>query len=263
MVSKLDKLTRESKLIFKTVFVLILALLLTWIVQAKLEIQGDAIVITLLLIPLAVYLALSGRVAEITAGDVSIRLREARNERVSETIAQDESSLIYLTGLIVKTNPNIPHVLAITQQATSGEGHSDTFPAPTANRESLLRAINDWADSVPVPLILILDKHQRVLAYLTYNSALDVLQRKSRGDEFIELINSDNPDLFDDGAGFSAIKTETLSGGATNAEALETMESANMDTLVVVDRKGKYVGIVERGGILSRMMLALVSTEHT
>ena len=36
------------------------------------------------------------------------------------------------------------------------------------------------------------------------------------------------------------------------------MEETGLDPLVVVDRKGRFEGIVERDRVLSRMMLALV-----
>ena len=72
-------------------------------------------------------------------------------------------------------------------------------------------------------------------------------------------MNGGDPDSFDGGGGFSAVKTETLPENATNAEALATMEETGLDALVVVDRKGRFSGIVERDRVLSRMMLALVS----
>jgi len=111
----------------------------------------------------------------------------------------------------------------------------------------------------PVPFLIVLDEREPVLAYMTYRSALDVLEREERGDLFIQLVNGGDPDVFDYGGGFSAVKTETLPHNATNAEALAAMEETGLDALVVVDRKGRFVGIVERDRLLTRMMLALVS----
>jgi signal-transduction protein with cAMP-binding, CBS, and nucleotidyltransferase domain len=53
-----------------------------------------------------------------------------------------------------------------------------------------------------------------------------------------------------------------VSTNDTNAEALAKMEQTGVDALVVVDDKLKFRGIVEREQLLSRMILALVSTSR-
>lgn len=226
-----------------------------WFVQSILGITGDAILVALLILPLVLYLALSGRVRELTAGDLSVKLNEVSREPVgqvaSQYIAADIGPQSDPTRPLMKTDPNRPHVVTLSQ---GGE---------TYKREDVLGRLRELAAMSPVPLLIVLDDRERVLAYMTYRSALDVLQRAERGEQFIELVNSGDPDVFDDGGGFSAVRTETLPHTATNAEALSTMETTGLDTLVVIDQKGRFAGIVERDRVLSRMMLALVSQSST
>jgi predicted transcriptional regulator len=51
--------------------------------------------------------------------------------------------------------------------------------------------------------------------------------------------------------------TATLRLPSNNTAALEQMETINLEAIVVVDENDKYMGVVERDRILSRMMIAL------
>jgi CBS domain-containing protein len=221
-----------------------------WFVHSVLEVDGDAILVAVLVVPLLLYLTLSGRVSEIAAGSLSVKLSEVSREPVSQIATE------YVTAdLGPRSDPNLPilktdpnRVQVVTLQHG---GHYE--------RDEVLGRLKSLAAISPVAFLIVLDDRERVVAYMTYRSALDVLERKERGDLFIELVNGGDPDAFDGGGGFSAVKTEVLSSNATNAEALATMEETGLDALVVVDRKGRFQGIVERDRVLSRMMLALVS----
>ena len=226
-----------------------------WFVHTVLGVTGDAILIALLVAPLVLYLTFSGRVREIAAGNLSVKLDEASREPVdraaTQYVAADLGPRSDPTTPIIKTDPNRAQVVTLTH----GGGQYE--------RDEVLGRLRDLAAMSPVPFLIVLDERERVLAYMTYRLALDLLKRRERGDLFIKLVNAGDPDVFDGGGGFSAVKTETLIHNATNAEALSTMEKTGLDALVVVDRKGRFRGIVERNHLLSRMMLALVSPSTT
>jgi hypothetical protein len=205
--------------------------------------------------PLVLYLILSGRVSEFAAGTMSVKLNDVSRGPVGQAVIPRTEYVIVDLGPrsdpnqpIMKTNPNRDQVLTLTQ----GGGPYD--------RDEVLHRLKTLGTMSPVPFLIVLDDRERVLAYMTFRSALDVLEREERGDLFIELVNVGDPDVFDGGGGFTAVKTETLEQNATNAEALSTMEKIDLDALVVVDRKGRFAGVVERDRVLSRMMLALVSS---
>ena len=111
-----------------------------------------------------------------------------------------------------------------------------------------------------VPVVLLLDEYRRVVAYLTYPSAVDLFENGNHGDRFIELVNAGDPRAFDGPGGFSGVRTELPSVNVTNVEALETMEKTGIDVLVVINRKSEFGGIIECERVLSRMMLALASS---
>ena len=149
-----------------------------------------------------------------------------------------------------KADPNRPQVATLT----SGDQRLD--------RVDLLIWLRNMAATHPVPLLVVRSDRHQVLAFMSYRSAIDLLET-DRGDQFLKLVRSGDLDAFDDGGGFSAVRTETLRGDATNGEALAKMEETGLDTLVVVDRKSSFQGILERNRVLSRMMLALASSPST
>lgn len=222
-----------------------------WFVQRILEVEGDAVLVTLLVAPLVLYLTLSGRVREIAAGNLSVKLNEASREPVGQTamgfVTADLGPRNDPGSPIMKTDPNRAQVVTLTH----GGGPYD--------REGVLQRLKTLAGMSPVPFLIVLDRHERVLAYMTNRSALDLLERKERGEHFIRVVNEGDPDVFDGGGGFSAIRTETLMNNATNAEALTVMEKTGLEALVIVERKGRFVGIVERDRLLTRMLLTLVT----
>jgi hypothetical protein len=222
-----------------------------WFVQRILKVEGEAVLVALLVVPLVLYLTLSGRVREIAAGNLNVKLNEASREPVgqaaTEYVTADLGPRSDPYGPITKTDPNLAQVVTLTH----GSGPYE--------REEVLDHLTTLAAMRPVPFLIVLDSHERVLAYMTYRSAIDVLDRSDRGDLFIKLVNEGDPNAFDMGGGFSAVRTETLMNNATNGEALSTMEKTGLEALVVVDRKGRFGGIVERERLLTRMMLTLVS----
>jgi hypothetical protein len=220
-----------------------------WFVHSVLDVEGDAILVALLATPLVLYLILSGRVREFAAGSLSVKLTEVSREPVKET---------YVTADLVlesdpyhpdteKVDPNRPQVATLT----SGDRRLE--------RVDLLKWLRNMAATKPVPLLVVRSDRDQVLAFMSYRSAIDLLET-DRGDQFLKLVSSGDLDAFDDGGGFSAVRTETLRSDATNEEALATLEETGLDTLVVVDRKSRFQGILERNRVLSRMMLALVSS---
>jgi CBS domain-containing protein len=227
-----------------------------WFVQTVLDVEGDAILVALLVVPLVLYLTLSGSVREFGAGSLSVKLNEVSREPVVDSanaehvVADPGPTFDPANPVGVKTNANQAQVLALTL----GRQYEP---------DNVLAWLRNLADAAEVPLLIVRGDQGQVLAYMTYRSALDLLRRPDRAAQFTNLVEGGDPDVFDGGGGFSALRTETLSEKSTNAEALAAMEEAGFDTLVVVDRKGRFKGIVERDRVLSRMMLGLVTPHST
>jgi CBS domain-containing protein len=74
------------------------------------------------------------------------------------------------------------------------------------------------------------------------------------GNKFIKLINDGNVlELVD----FPGVMTQTVSTDDSNIEALNRMMASNLDAIPVIDESRKLKGVVERGQILGKLMLAM------
>ena len=244
-----------------------------WFIRSTVGVRGDATLVAFLIVPLALYLTLSGRVSEITAGGLAVKLRQAGHERAAqawtEALADTDHGLTFDLQHYwpVKTDPNRPQVatltlggaLEVTEAGAGGPTDVKTVRR-RYERDAVLASLRSAAAEHPVPVVLLLGELGSVVAYLTYRSAVDLLENENRGDQFIELVNAGDPGSFDGPGGFSGVRTKLPSDKVTNVEALETMEKIGIDVLVVVNRKGEFGGIIERERVLSRMMLALASS---
>jgi hypothetical protein len=239
---------RELAHAFVSVVVFLAGIGAVWFVQRVLELEGEAILVALLVFPFLLYLILSDKVREFGAGSFSVKLREVSRAPVKERYVSPESVLEFdaLEIETEKTDPNRPRIVTLRL----GRAY---------DRKDILTALERHSARGAIPLLVILDDWGRVLAYMTFRSADDLLERPERGKQFTDLVQQGDARTFHDGGGFSAVRTETLRETDTNAYALETMERTGLDALVVVGRRGQFAGIVERGRLLSTMMLALVS----
>jgi hypothetical protein len=246
MIAKRRSARSEATYVAIALLFLVVGLGLLWFAQSVIGLKGDAVLVAILVAPLLVYLVLSDRIQEFAAGSVSVKLREASRSTVGKVVSE-LGPVFDPRSPVEKVNPNQPMVAELKQ----GSG--------TYDREEVLHGIRQHEGLAPVALLIVLDTRDRVLAYMTYRSALDLLSNTHEGDQFIDLVNKGDSYAFQGSRRFSAVITETLTAETTNAKALALMEETGLDALVVVDRKKQFEGIVERNRVLSQMMLALVS----
>lgn len=91
-----------------------------WFIRSIVGVRGDATLVAFLIVPLALYLTLSGRVSEITAGGLAVKLRQAGHERAAQPWTEAHADADH--GLTfdlrhywpVKTDPNRPQVATLT-----------------------------------------------------------------------------------------------------------------------------------------------------
>jgi CBS domain-containing protein len=236
------------------VFFLALGIVLVWFADEVLDLKDDAILVAFFVVPAVLYLVLAGRVAALGAGSPSVTLNRVARERVSGVAVAPDVIAVELgpdleptRSAAVKTNPNLPRVATLRLGAASYD------------REQILGWLRSVARESSVPLLVVVDDRRRVLAYMSFRSALDLLENEPAPRDFVERVNGSDPDTFDKGTPVDGLRTETLADTATNQEALQALEETGLDAIVVIDRKGRYAGIVERSRVLSRIALALVT----
>jgi hypothetical protein len=83
------------------------------------------------------------------------------------------------------------------------------------------------------------------------------IKRQNANDDLKTLITAIRDSKVSEIKNYPGMCTKTVRINATNAEALEIMESVNQDAGVVVDDEYRFKGVIERGRILSHIMVEL------
>jgi hypothetical protein len=244
---------REAGIIAVSLLCLALGIGMLWLVKGVTKVEGDAVFVSLLVIPIVLYLLLSGRLQELKGpGGWEIKLAAVASQPVDST---SQEAPFERVELIAKGGPspgpedfdeNTPIVMSLVQG-----GMHYTRPA-------VLQRLTQLAQFRSLRFLVVLDENESVLAYLPRRSAERLLNDPDLGEQFIALVNGKNPNAFVR-ARLPGLVTTTLRAGSSNTDALKIMEEQNLEALVVVDAQGRSFGVVERAQVVSKMLLAVTA----
>jgi CBS domain-containing protein len=244
---------REAAIITVSLLFLALGIGIVWLVQGVAELEGDAVLVSLLVIPIVLYLLLSGRLQELKGpGGWEIKLAAVASQAVdpaSQEVPFERVELIEKGAPSLRAedfDENTPIVMSLVQ----GGAHYA--------RPAVLERLTQLAQFRSLRFLVVLDEDERVLAYLPHRSAARLLNDPDRGEQFIALVNGNNPNAFAT-ARLPGVVTTTLPARSSNTDALKIMEAQNLEALVVVDDKGRSLGVVDRAQVLSKMLLAVTA----
>jgi signal-transduction protein with cAMP-binding, CBS, and nucleotidyltransferase domain len=122
-------------------------------------------------------------------------------------------------------------------------------------REAVLAYLEYLSNFRNFVFVVFLDNNQKFVAYMASWAVKELLKKQELGNEFIEVINRGNRiDLLH----YPGVISETIQTQSTNTEALQEMTKQNLDALIVTDKENKLKGVVERGQVISRMILSVI-----
>ena len=249
-----QSLTKEATGILVSILFLALGFLAIWLTQSMRVTAGDAVFVSLLLIPIIVYVIVTGRLGELKApGGLEAKFvdmaRKPAAEIASERVAvvDEEMKVVTKSGpqelerleLLLDESKRIVLTLLLARR------HYDKQDAELY-LERFLRYRN-------FTFVAFLDKKDRLIAHISSWAMLRIL-KGDQGDRFIQLINDGNVlELVD----FPGVLTQTVSTNDSNIEALNKMTANNLDAIPVIDEARQVKGVVEREQILGKLMLAM------
>jgi hypothetical protein len=243
----------EARAVGFAVLFLVLGLGVLWVADEAMDLGGDAVLVSILLLPALLYLALSGRLTEITGpGGVSAKFNEvaAKPARASShKVTEEHVQLVQKGGFeeLRRLTPALTH------------GDRPIVFAFTVGHDYNLDMVRSYVDVLVAMkrflAVVFLDPDGRLLGYMPAPKFV-ALTRSSEepARQFIEDLSARDaaPRLVT----IPGVITETLIAGSTNSEALEEMTRRGLEILVLVDEAGKFAGIVERGRVVSDLVLA-------
>ena len=247
---------KEVKAIIISLIFLLLGFVVVWIAKKILDIEGDAVYITLIFIPVLVYVIISGRLTEFKGpGGIEARFSEAASQSViptSETIepSVEEMQILEKEGLRVlqQRKLEIDKTRPLIMTMIMGKGHYYSWHAIVEYMKFLEQYPN-------FKFVVFLDKNNRFVAYTRSWTLTGLIRLPGLGDEFVQIINEGRTqDLYR----FPGIIKDTISTQSTNTEALQQMTKEHLEAIVVIDEERKLKGVIEREQITSKLILTLI-----
>lgn len=247
---------KELKAVGISLLFLILGFAVVWLTKAVVNIEGNAVYVSLLLIPILVYTIISGRLKEFKGpGGLEARFSEAAAQTikpVSETIEPsiEEMQILAKEGLraLQQKKPELDETRPIVMTMILGKGSYYDWDA-------VKQYMNFLGQYRNFKFVVFLDDKERFIAYMPAWAFKGLISLPELTGEFIGVINQGRTqDLFR----YQGVEKETISTKSSNFEALQQMTKVNIEALVVVDENRKLKGVVEREQVLSRIMLTLI-----
>ncbi len=247
---------KELKAIAISVVFLILGFLVVWLAKKLVNMEGDAIYVTLIFIPVLVYVIITGRLTEFKGpGGLEARFTEAASQSIrpnSETIepSVEEMQILEKEGIrsMQQKKSSFDESKPIVMTMIIGKG-------PYYNFYGFTQYMNFLSQYPNFKFVVFLDTSERFVAYMPSWAFNGLIKLPELADEFINIINvGRSQDLYR----YPSVIKDTISTKSTNIEALQLMTKDNLEALVVIDEDRKLKGVIEREQVLSKLMLALV-----
>lgn len=225
-----------------------------WINGDEVTTVGDAVLVSLLVMPILIYTIISGSLAELRGpGGLGATFNSVASTSVSGTIALDRVSVEEGSKVLTEEGIDALKRKIRSLEETRPIVMTLTFGGGSYTLEALQEYVKALSRSRNFKLVVFLDRDGRFVAYMPSWAAMNRLHTPGKGEEFVEVINKGLPELFY----YPGVVRKTISASCTNAEALREMTEKNIEALVVTDENNRLQGIVERDQVLSRMVLAL------
>ncbi len=246
---------KERRAITITLLFLGGGFLALWFLKNVLAIEGDSVAIAMLLLPLIVYLIVSGRISELkTPGGLEAKFTAAASESVtpaSETVEPEDVQVpvegqMALQSVIPVKKPDDSRPIVMTVTLGQGENHY--------SRGGLLNAVEVYSQYRNFKFVVFLDQENRFQACMPSWAIKNLLGKEALGNEFVTLVNSGNIIQLAD---YPGMIMDTITTQTSNIDALKEMTGQNIEAMIVISEKKALAGVVEREQILSKILLAL------
>ena len=246
---------KEKKAIVISLLFLFLGFGLLWLAKSILKMEGETVFISLLFIPIIIYVITSGKLEQLKGpGGLEAKFAKTADEKIiiqsDKVIASvEEMQIVKKESIEVleikkkEINENQPIVMIMEI------GKSDYY-----KRKDVISYIEFLSQFRNFKFIVFIDDQKKFAAFMPFWSLKGLLSKNNIGDEFIDLINEGHKS---DLLRYPGIVIDTIRINYTNAQALKEMTKQNLEALVVTDEANMLKGVVEREQVLSRMMLSL------
>jgi CBS domain-containing protein len=242
---------RETGTILVTLSLVVAGLAVLWFAKSVAGLEGEAILVALLVIPLVVYAVASGRLEELRGGGI-----EARFARVATATVTPDSRQLPVEAIygVEKASPRqLPAVLDRLADETAPIGLTIVLGKDRYTRDALRKYLVALGQLPKFKFVVFVDPEGRFEAYMPHW----LLGRLLEGPRSSAFVTALNEGLIGTIRRYPGVVRHAITTKHTNEHALREMERQGLEAIVVLDEERRVVGVVEREDVLSTMLLAL------
>jgi hypothetical protein len=216
----------------------------------------DMGLVILALLPFVVYLLVSGKVKELTVGDLKVVLAdEAKATAVADITPQqrvgelvDERAATFSKGGIADLHGSIlPRFREMRYTTMSIDRRPSAYYAAEAIREYLTEASRfDFFKYV------VFSENEEYRGWMKAGNMLALLE--GRGQRVADWINNGSWEALAQ----EGMSTHAIAADKSALDALDQLNAGNFDDIAVVDAKNRFVSVLTREGIISQVVARTV-----
>jgi hypothetical protein len=223
-----------------------------WIAKTMLNMQQDAVLVAMLLVPILVYLIISGQLKELRLGGLSATFFTVAHTQLE--VRNTEPITVEMVQVIMN-NGGMPQLQSELQRVDRSIRYTvlTAMLGKPCERGELLKFLKALSQHRNFKFLVILDQDETVCAYLSNWRAIEILEMDDLAPGFIQALSQDRKQ---DLQRYGVINT-TIETTDTNIRALEQMTRQKMEAIIVRDKSGKLEGVIEQDQVLSQLILAM------
>jgi hypothetical protein len=257
--------TKERRAILLAALFLVVALVTIFLESIVMDLTGDVLAVTLLLLPVVVYLIVSDRIKELRLfGGLEAKFRDTAQSSVepawehvearpAETQAAAEKGEMDLVMPPHEMDDAKPLILTLR---LGGIYHPQSLLNKVYGQHGQTDGQEPLSHHRNFKFVAILDEDERMEAYLPHWRLRQILEDKNLGKKFVDLLQDRHAASIRQ---YPGVVTQAITTQDSNAATLQEMLDQNLEALIVVDRERRLHGVVERDQILSKLLLSLVA----
>ena len=222
---------------------------IVWVVRRILGVEGQAVLIALLALPVLVYFIVSGKLTELRSpwGSATFQASEPVSDLMDWSDFKVEMATDEKIEAVARGDEKKLEMLRRTQPALLSLelGRKEPY-----RPEQLAEYVDALSASPNFRSVVFVNRDGRFEASMSARTFMQILQSERR-EALVEAIHRGDVRGL---AEISGVVTLALAEGTTNETALRAMDTANTDALVVLDEDERPTGIVEKSKILSHLL---------
>lgn len=250
-------LQKQTKDLLWGLGAVLLGLCLLAIAVTYLKIDNVFILVTILLLPVIVTLAVLRYLGEVTLGDIfSAKLNQqvlpTKPEELSGDIAKSVARDI---ELITKQGSEVlPEVRKrIARMQIEKPVMLLLYMGTSYTVADIEHYIQDLAHLRSFKFVVILSEGDRIVGYIPYYSLQHILGFEVRANALLQFIQQKDEESV---RSYPGVRSTKLVMSDTNRLALQTMLNERLEAVIVEDPQGTIAGIVERDELIPRILLS-------